>query len=127
MFLFGAFPGQTKVMWSFFGGMFKAIATFVLVYVLFLVIYYLEYGNPFVSTSITPPPLVGITNVAGVVGSFLAIGLFVITPKLISDMTKFLGSDFSGYSTEFQQNMQSPLGNIRSWYQGAKKAVGSAH
>ncbi len=129
MFLFGAFPGQTKTIWSFFAGMLKAILTFVLVYVMFLIIYYLTHGNSgsAVQFSTGNLPILGIDNIGSVVGAILAIGLFVLIPKLISDITKFLGQDFGGYTTEFQKNFQGPISSLQRLYGNVKKSTSGGH
>ncbi len=129
MFLFGAFPGQTKTIWSFFSGMLKAILTFVLVYVMFLIIYYLTHGNSgsAVQFGTGNLPILGIDNIGSVVGAILAIGLFVLIPKLISDITKFLGQDFGGYTTEFQKNFQGPISSLQRLYGNVKKSTSGGH
>jgi hypothetical protein len=121
-FLIGAFPGQSKFIWKFFTGMLKGVLTFVVVYIMFMVMWYLEYGggsgNPVSFGNGQSLPLIGFnsafsSNAGAVMSAFIAIAIFVLIPKLVEDVTKALGYDLSAYSTEFKKNIQGPWGTMR--------------
>jgi hypothetical protein len=131
MFLFGAFPGQSKFYWRFFIGMFKAIMAFVVVYAIFLVMYYLEYGNggkPISFGNGNALPLIGFNQIStskttSVIAAFIAIALFVLIPKLVSDVQNAISRDFGDYGTELKKNVAGPWASLR---RGAKGLAGMA-
>ncbi len=131
MFLFGAFPGQGKFYWKFFIGMFKAIMAFVVVYVIFLIMYYLEYGNGGLPISFgngNALPLIGFQSISSagstsVIAAFIAVGLFVLIPKLVSDVQNAISRDFGDYGTELKKNVAGPWASLR---RGARNLTGLA-
>ncbi|MHB8362066.1 MAG: hypothetical protein ACYDBX_00390 [Patescibacteria group bacterium] len=130
MFLFGAFPGQSKFYWRFFMGMFKALMAFVVVYLIFLVMFYLDYGNngkPLAFGNGNSLPLLGFSSISStattsVITSFIAIGLFVLIPKLVSDVQNAISRDFGDYGTELKKNVSGPWASLR---RGAKTVAGT--
>ncbi|MHB8442958.1 MAG: hypothetical protein ACYDAS_01115 [Patescibacteria group bacterium] len=131
MFLFGAFPGQSKFYWKFFVGMFKAIMAFVVVYTIFLIMFYIENGNggnPISFGNGNALPLIGFNNIStssatSVISAFIAIGLFVLIPKLVGDVQNAISRDFGDYGTELKKNVAGPWASLR---RGAKNLTGMA-
>ncbi|MCL4393027.1 hypothetical protein M1145_02710 [Patescibacteria group bacterium] len=133
MFLFGAFPGQGKMIGKFFMGMAKAVLTFVIVYVVFLLIYYLQHGNngsPLSFGNGANVPLLGFsyfTSNGGteVVSVFISIALFVWIPKIVADMTKAFGYDLGAYGTELKKGFSDPYSRLTNWYKRGRGSLSS--
>ena len=133
MFLFGAFPGQGKMIGKFFMGMAKAVLTFVIVYVVFLLIYYLQHGsggNPLSFGNGANIPLLGFSHFTsnggtGVVSVFISIALFVWIPKIVADMTKAFGYDFGAYGTELKKGFSDPYSRLTNWYKRGRGSLSS--
>jgi hypothetical protein len=131
LFLIGAIPGQSKYIGTFFKGMLKAVAIFVTTYTIFNLIYYLlNTTQSFYNGNSLPllglAPLVGSINSKGssAIAAIIAISLFVLIPKLVDDVTKALGYDFSSYVSELKRGFLQPTNSLRGWYGSAKKTFG---
>jgi hypothetical protein len=129
MFLAGSIPGQSKFIGNFFKGMFKGVLIFVTTYTMFNLIYFLEHSTGFAPGG-NSLPLLGIgqifSNQSGkTVELLISVALFVLIPKIIADVTKALGYDFSSYATELKRGFQSPYGSLRKWTGSTRKSLGS--
>ena len=133
MFLLGAFPGQGKMIGKFFMGMAKAVLTFVIVYLVFLLIYYLQHANggkPLSFGNGANIPLLGFsyfTSNGGtsVISVFISIALFVWIPKIVADMTKAFGYDFGAYGSELKKGFGDPYGRMSNWWKRGRQSMSS--
>jgi hypothetical protein len=134
MFLLGAFPGQGKMIGKFFMGMAKAVLTFVVVYIVFLLIYYLEHGggngSPLQFGNGANIPLLGFTYFTTnggtqVISILISIALFVWIPKIVADMTKAFGYDLGAYGTELKKGFSDPYARMTNWYKRGRQSLSS--
>ena len=126
MFLAGAIPGQSKFIGNFFKGMLKGVLIFVTTYVMFNLIYFLEHAQGFSNGNSIP--LLGFGQLftqqtANTIGFLIAIAIFVLIPKVIADVTKALGYDFSSYTSELKNRFQGPYGSVRKWTGNTRKRL----